>query len=437
MPSAFINDLPPEILASILEIVAGGNAWANNTTLPLLSSICSHWREVLLGHPQLWTKLYCAISNKLRNEPDPLISNLIAHLQSWYARAGNLPLELILDFTVTPRHTNSLYSYLIAQSKWRSLSFANDSAATTSSWVWLQDLIRAAGNSYDENDERPCWPGLETLIISSPRVVYEGKRPLVLPLKLIAPNLRKIELTFLYLRSPPCPVFNDMPWTSLTHFKLTGTLEVFDISFPFHVLREAPNLKDLRILFRRWYSRQPEGMCPSLAVPLCHRNLQHLALLLHCDGTIPFLQSVRLPSLRSLDLSTAAMVPPTEIGLHPLGDAIQLLVSHSKCEIQSLRLQRMPNTAAEVHGILAALPALQSVELIRAGCIWGHNRNKHNSPDEFFRILQEDGSALPVIRNFSYIGRGESTYTVQEGDTDFDLFRAFPLDWFMKKKGRC
>ncbi|CAA7264100.1 unnamed protein product [Cyclocybe aegerita] len=91
-----IQELPNEILARIFTL--GTRAWQDREprTLPfpiLISSICSHWRQLAHITPNLWA--YILVPLHKRSEEDCL-----TWISEWRERSGALPISVILDDTL-------------------------------------------------------------------------------------------------------------------------------------------------------------------------------------------------------------------------------------------------------------------------------------------------------------------------------------------------
>jgi hypothetical protein len=349
-----INDLPPELAAQIFDLLTFdpsqfGSA-NHREVIVTLATVCWYWHEVLLAHPQFWSKRRLRITSRLRNEPDPLVPRLVAHLKRWFEHAGDLPRNLSVTFETTPRETKTLYNYLIQEHRWKALEFVLDVGQATN-WTWLEQLMRGAAKWKGRNDGHHCWPSLQSLTIRAEGATFiESKRSLHLPLQSIAPNLRGFLLEVGRLDDPQYTVLASVPWESLRHFEFNGTLS--DETHPhwhFHVpdLTKARNLESLTIHYRYAYQSSYIIQAPPFPNLVTHRNLVRLALRAHFTSIYPFLGSVVLPSLRSLDLystvfSTGDRADPN--GRQPTPAGFE--VSMSDKNIEAILPPRTPRRSA-------------------------------------------------------------------------------------------
>ncbi|KAJ2932488.1 hypothetical protein H1R20_g4633, partial [Candolleomyces eurysporus] len=374
MASTHISSFPPEILAHTVSF--SDYEKDNCKGLLQLASVCRHWHDVLFACPRFWTTLECSISTKLKNEPHTIVPQLIAHLERWFGRAGDLPWTLTLSFDVAPRKTALLNDYLVRNPRWKNLTFTLDIKGATN-WPWLEGLIASAEESYATNNGRGCWPELETLEIDSPDVRY-GPDRLTLPLKFIAPNLRQFKITIKDLTTPVCTVFKDFPSASLTVFEFAGALGMETLSFYLHLLMHAPNLESMRVLDEQDDFSPVSPLPTDISLPVVHHKLQHLAL--HdSPNAMNFLKSIRLPSLHSFDLARSycpgGIAPP--LFSTPVTDAVRDLVSTSKCEIRRLKLKWTPLFVEDLVSVVTSHPAVEILELDEPACFW-------SLPEAFF-----------------------------------------------------
>ena len=416
--SAFhINRFPPEILAHILRHC---DCQAFNCSRMLqMACVCRHWHDVLFSHPEFWTTMECTISTKFQNKPDPVVPTLVSNLQRWFQRAGNLPLNLTLSFKIAAGKIALLYDYLIGVAQWRSLTFIIEISGA-SNWRWLEGLISTA-----QGRGQACWPQLETLEIDAPVRYTTGR--FALPLEDVAPKIQHLRVSIEELQFSLSSVFQRFPWAHITHFEFSGTTGDASLPFYLHLLSWAPNLVSLKAL--DWPSdlTAPVTVPPSITAPVFHHALRHVSLH-HSPSGSQFLTTVRLPSLRVLELCRPTPTPlPIEIP--GLSDGISKLRSTSRCEIEALHLKWTPLSEQDLVDVLTVVgPSVEYVDLDEAASSYP------NVPDSFFALLQENRNpswreTIPRLKHFSY-NEGYRCGVIGIGDDGYETFRDAPLDWW-------
>jgi hypothetical protein len=89
--SPFIRIIPPEIIAMI-----SGFANTNFTIIGnlMLSSVCSDWRRIVVGTPQLWSSIKIDLPSK--SQISDMALRRATFIDEWLARSGQLPLYISL-----------------------------------------------------------------------------------------------------------------------------------------------------------------------------------------------------------------------------------------------------------------------------------------------------------------------------------------------------
>jgi hypothetical protein len=89
--SPFIRILPPQIIAMI-----SGFANTDFTIIGnlMLSSVCSDWRRIVVGTPQLWSSIKIDLPSK--SQISDMALRLATFIDEWLARSGQLPLCISL-----------------------------------------------------------------------------------------------------------------------------------------------------------------------------------------------------------------------------------------------------------------------------------------------------------------------------------------------------
>ncbi|TFK27614.1 hypothetical protein FA15DRAFT_754181 [Coprinopsis marcescibilis] len=95
--TCYMDFLPPELLAEIFAycLPYGRNSQPTlrQDSVPVvLCNVCRTWREVALGHSNLWTDL--VVEGK--GEDDIGSADVVERLQDWFGRAGRRPLSLTI-----------------------------------------------------------------------------------------------------------------------------------------------------------------------------------------------------------------------------------------------------------------------------------------------------------------------------------------------------
>ncbi|TEB38621.1 hypothetical protein FA13DRAFT_386787 [Coprinellus micaceus] len=167
-PLIQFNDLPPEILAQILDFATDPDSgtFPNQMRTLELCTVCSLWRSVILTHPRFWTYLHISIRGTTRaTDRNSVISaRLVAHFERWFTRAGDLHLELYVDFGEGRlfEPTEIFHEYLVRRnSRWRLLRFEGMLSAP------LETLLGVASQA---SKQQPCWPNLRHFIIENSRM---------------------------------------------------------------------------------------------------------------------------------------------------------------------------------------------------------------------------------------------------------------------------
>ena len=92
--SPFIRMIPAEIISRISEFA--NTDFAILGSLPtsiLLSSVCSDWRRIVIGTPQLWSSIKINLYNFMASSE---LSYLATFIHQWLARSGQLALHISL-----------------------------------------------------------------------------------------------------------------------------------------------------------------------------------------------------------------------------------------------------------------------------------------------------------------------------------------------------
>ena len=96
--SSAINSLPSEILCKIfLDYLPEGGSEVSvgslSGTTITLSHVCSHWREVILGTPRLWSQLSLNLNDEGWQEKHSW-DQVVQFVLDWFNKAGECPVKL-------------------------------------------------------------------------------------------------------------------------------------------------------------------------------------------------------------------------------------------------------------------------------------------------------------------------------------------------------
>jgi hypothetical protein len=114
--SAPVLAFPYELICQIflLCLPRHGRVLPSDKTAPLLlAQICSHWRAIALSIPQLWNSIFLDFTHGARYDGISAlfgldsypIRGIVALVEGWFARAGELPLSITVD--TDPRRPSS------------------------------------------------------------------------------------------------------------------------------------------------------------------------------------------------------------------------------------------------------------------------------------------------------------------------------------------
>lgn len=432
-PLIQLNDLTPEILAQVFDFATllDSSTFPNQTRTLELCTVCSLWRSVVFTHPRFWAYLHISIRGTTRaTDRNSVISGrLVAHFERWFSRAGDLQLELHIDFGEGRlfEPTVIFHEYLVRNSKWRLLRFKGILSAP------LQALLGAASQS---SKQQPCWPNLRHFIIENSRVSRgtasgypislnhdgSGGGASVTSLQRIAPTLQNCSLVSTLTQSP-FSYLPQYPYASLTSFQTDG-LEIYvnyASSFITFLLAITANLKCLHIRFLApWKVCGNDASQPTTWVTrvVRHENLEELRLddFYYQEGESGFtlFGYLQLPRLRVLDISISrwdnrVVIQPAGLDT-PVSSILVPFIRESHCELVYLRLRHFSTSRDDLMRVLAQIgPTLKTLEL---------EHTAERSGGEVWRLSTDWGarflvslmdarksgqSILPELETFSFV----------------------------------
>ena len=297
--SRFIRMIPAEIIAKI-----SGFTNTHSTSLGrflpspiLLSSVCSDWRRIVVGTPQLWSSIMIDTLH-MSSTTD---RHLAAFIDEYLGRSGQLPLHISItcmdefrDF-VGPGEFSGVFKILHNySSRWHSLHI---------SYAIIPCL---------QPDRLPI---LEQLTIELPtRMPDMSGYTLIFP---PSPRLKAVEILGNQVKLPRLFGFG-IQWDNVT--RLSG--EWLNIRGCFKFLRLLPKL--VHCQFHNIYLDIDNPLQSPILSPLTHLSLSCSPM-----SPGPFLDNIVLPSLKSLVLFHVVSMDP-----------LMAFLERSACSLHTLSLQR-------------------------------------------------------------------------------------------------
>ncbi|KAG2118199.1 uncharacterized protein F5147DRAFT_757801 [Suillus discolor] len=290
--SSRIPRLPTEILSEIFLHSLSDDLpfFPTQRLAPLIfTRICRQWREVALGLPWLWTQPRLIVDDGFRKRASAY--------DLWLKRSRGCPLSLKLECYTDLSEARSLLQPYIQQISSLELNF----------WICRGPFMMED------------FHGLEELIIR--KYGYDSKRAIERSISKLPVNLRKMDISDLWVSCKQLDLVADSGWAHLTHLEVR--VDGLD-TFP-RILRLCPNLSSLAILGIFHPIRNQE--------PVTHTNLQCLYI---CGNLYPnsgrelrLFKVLTLPNLRVLQAARMGNWPQKEF---------QAFLTRSKCSLEDLVL---------------------------------------------------------------------------------------------------
>ena len=298
--SPFIRMVPPEIIAKISGF-ANTSPTISGRSLPtplLLSSICSDWRQIVVGTPQLWSSIridFFFLESLLLTSATSL--RLAAIIDEWLSRSGQLPLHLSIYSSDNIPYSLDEFRIIFKilngySSRWHSLNI--------SFTPFILTFLRP--------DRLPF---LEQLNIELPYYLPDDQYKLIFP---PSPRLKAVEI----LGDQLTPLRDiGIKWDNVTH--LSGMLMTVHNCFEF--LRLLPKLDHCK------FQQIRLDVDDLLEYPILN-HLTHLSLSCSPMSPGPFLDNIVLPSLKTLVLFHIVSLDP-----------LLAFLERSACSLHTLSLQ--------------------------------------------------------------------------------------------------
>ena len=98
--SPFLLKIPAEIIAKISEFMITDATIGLPSVLLLLTSICSDWRQIIVGTPQFWSSIRIDLPFDMVHSKT---IRMVTFIDGWLTRSGELPLHISLGVSSGPR----------------------------------------------------------------------------------------------------------------------------------------------------------------------------------------------------------------------------------------------------------------------------------------------------------------------------------------------
>jgi hypothetical protein len=298
-----INRLALEIIAEIFWncLVHGQETvWMSSGNAPLLlCRVCSSWRTLALGIPQLWA--HVGIRIRHHDGVDPSICTHITN--AWLERSGTLPLTVTIDnwgyCAPTTIFLDAVLSAVCSHSpRWQNL--------TVTSWGPL---------SFPRLEILPLLRAFQIQVFTNPE-----QNTISLP---FSGSPRLTRLTWQYPLD--APIDPRIPWSQMSHLRLTSQMPFFAA---LETIRLCPQLE----IFTANLTAESIRDHHPTTVTNCHLRTLELGITGHADYS-PFFNSLILPKLGEFTLSG------TRSNAASVRGAFLDFLTRSNCKLYKLELR--------------------------------------------------------------------------------------------------
>lgn len=327
-PGPAVSRLPAELLSEIfMHTLPPFDEFLSPSKLRspmLLTRICRRWREVAVGTPGLWCRLFRGFkSSHCRHRKKESFC-----YDTWLKRSQGLPLSLEIR-----RFTNPLAGLL--------QHYTNQISS-------LRTVCCAATHDLLLND----LPALQVLTIYDGQIIYSQSKRSTVTRSLLNHlfTLRSLKVSCqLSFYSADFDPFKNSRWTHLTDVEIS----VFQQNVLVRLLQQAPNLSSVKIFIDDMH---PE---PLLPVKLCtHEKLQLLHIRYFESLSSYMLNALSLPNLRKF-VADAGMQPEWP------HEEFKEFLARSKCPLEFLYLGGGAMTDEKTAEYIALIPSLKVLPFSR------------------------------------------------------------------------
>ncbi|KAF8152217.1 hypothetical protein B0H34DRAFT_754915 [Crassisporium funariophilum] len=358
-----LRRLPPELLQYIfvLCLPSNRNAVMHASEAPvLLGRVCSEWRRVSLGTPEVWASLHVVPPNVNFSNPASSTARFQRKrelLEMWLGRSGACPLNISFvwfagDSEDEMNLCGSLLEVLVPMcGRWRVLDFQVPlKMFKPFTGLTVKDVPMLEGISLMDNrtplytDAVDRWP--ETLDFAESASRLRNFTLTFFSGGIRLPSIPWPQLTTLYLESNIAFFFQDSR-EMLTTLSECASLVSCTLKFPLSHTATLPTYEKLNIPIT----------LPQLHT-LCVDGDQHLHNTFHMSNT---LTNLCAPKLRKLEILGRSGRPEGDVAPEPLA-AIRMLLERSKCPLERLNVESMTLMPDEFIACLRLVPTL--VELV-------------------------------------------------------------------------
>ncbi|KAF8966786.1 hypothetical protein BDZ97DRAFT_602005 [Flammula alnicola] len=354
-----LRRLPPEILQDIFVwcLPQNRNAVMHASEAPvLLGRVCSEWRRISIGTPEVWSSLHIVPPNVNFSNPTSSTARFQRKrdlIEMWLGRSGACPLSVSLvwfagDSEEEIKLCGTLLEVLVPLcGRWKVLDFQ----------VPLKMFKPFIGLTVKDV---PLLEGMSLMDNRTPLDADAVDRwPESLKFAESATKLRNFTLTFFSggIRLPT------IPWAQLTDLYLESNIAFFfrDSREMLSTLAECASLQSCTLKFPLSHTASLPAydkldmpiVLPQLQV-LCVDGDQHLHNTFHMSNT---LMNLCAPKLRKLEILGRSGRPEGSMAPEPLG-AIRTLLQRSKCPLEKLNIESMTMLPEEFIVCLRLIPSL-------------------------------------------------------------------------------
>ncbi|EGN94142.1 hypothetical protein SERLA73DRAFT_78064 [Serpula lacrymans var. lacrymans S7.3] len=379
--------MPPEVITNIFKycLPSEGSRPSTSDAPLLLSRICSHWRQVVLSTPHLWSALNLHLPARIRDWDATLVSH-VAALSFWLDHLGSHPLKLSIAHDAHPSisiSTTEQETFMLSSVPYKMLSACIESSCHR--LLTLSVIMPASFFSLFRQLAVQPLPRLEEISL------HPTDRSLS-PGHLLLINFCNADR--LYSLSTSIPLYRiadiNVPWHQLTRLRLQdhypdqSSLSLNDY---FSILQHCTQVEQcvLRVFDGLFHRPQALLVIPSLL----DFRLSVVMFTQSPDSRLAhFLSTLVFPHLQRLHIGCNIIPRPLHIppGLCLLELSPFLL--RTRRQLQSLTLEYMNVSSSQIFACCSILPQLTYMKFLSSIAL--------RTDDEIIQALTPvDG--IPVI----------------------------------------